>query len=344
MSKLTWSLTFLLLSASGFYFLWVLILSSPGMSQLEKLCPVPYYPADASRGGSSSHQLYTGSSTLDLNLCALASFFIEAMKPEVYETTFSLLYGLPPVAIFPLVESMRGRAAGSIMPAIGPMIVGLAFQRVGGGVILPLYWMYMIQSDTATMRTRKQIDPRHATAILLSLAVTYHIPTYLMLKTQNPFWTAFWQPFPLYGAIGQLVGHLVLPRFSYPSGSSIVRGIYLISFAISAGAHIFLLYNNRDDVVGGVLKIFLPSPMPIMSDNLPLIAKNFLQWDNVFICGPAALLTFRFAETSKQMLGLILTYTAGSILLGPGSAIALVMIWRETKLMELQKVRTPKRI
>lgn len=344
MSKSTWSLAFLLLSASGFYFLWVLILSSPGISQLEKLCPVPYYPADDVRRGSSSHQVYTGISALDLNLCALASFFIEAMKPEVFETTFSLLYGLPPIAIFPLVESMRGRAASTIMPAIGPMIVGLAFQRIGGGVILPLYWMYMVQSDTATMRTQKQIDPRHATAILFSLAIAYHIPTYFMLKTQSPLWAAFWQPFPLYVAIGQLVGHLVLPRCSYPSGSSIIRGVYLISFVISAGTHIFLLYNNRNDVVGGLIRIFLPSPTPIVNDDLPLIAKNFLQWDNVFICGPAALLTFRFAETTKQKLVLILTYTAGSILMGSGSAIALVMIWRETKLMELWKDRTTKRI
>jgi len=302
---------------------------------------MPYYPADGR--ASSAHQVYTGNAFLDLNLCALTSFFIEAMKPEIYPTTFSVVYGLSPIAIFPLVESMRRKPAGTIMPSIGPLLVGLAMQRVGGGVALPLYWIYMIQSDRTSMKTQQRISSPAAAAILLSLVVTFYIPTYFMLTTQNPFWVAFWQPFPLYAAIGQLAGHLALPRFSYPSGSAIVIGSYLLSFSVSAGAHLFLLYNIRDDITGGLSRIFIPSPTAIMSDSAPLVAKNFLQWDNVFICGPAALLTLRFAETAQQTLGIILTYIIGSILLGPGSAVALVMIWRETKLMQVQKLNTSKR-
>jgi len=343
MNKSAWISTFALISASAFYFLWILVIQSPGFSQLESLCPVPYFPVDENSRASTSHRAYTGLSAIDWNLCVVTSVFIESMRPEVFDTTFSLVYGLPPIAAFPLIEYMRGKAPDTVMPAIIPMLIGVLFQRIGAGLVLPLYYIYLISSDRAHAKSQEQIASRPAAAIFFALIFVYYIPSHLMLSTADPTWTAAWQPFPLYIGLWQLLMHLLLPVFSRPSGATIVRGIYTMCFLISAFTHLYRLYQIRKNIIGGLTDLFLPSATAIQSTYPPLVAKNFFQWDNIFICGSAAVFTFRYATTGKQRLGLLLTYFVGSFLFGPGASVALVLYWREMKLAHARNGLASKR-
>lgn len=314
------------------------------MAQLGQYCPMAsYYSVNDSTRIHPAHQVYTGVLGVDYTLCALTSFFIESMKPEVLDTTLYVILEMPSVVMFTFVENMRGRSDDSLLPSIAPMLVGLAYQRLGGGLILPMYWIYLVLSNVGGMKSQKRMANRPAASMLIALIVGFYLPTYLMFATADPFWTAFWQPFPLLLFLSQFATLLTLPKLPSVSGPKIIQALYGLTFVVSATTHIYLLGRAQGDLVKQFADIFIPIPK-VIETTVPLTAKNFLQWDGLFIFGSLAVFSLRFARNIQQLIGLVLMHTIGSVLLGPGSAIALVMIWREAKLAHGWEEKASKRI
>jgi hypothetical protein len=259
------------------------------------------------------------------------------MEPKVYPTTLSILSGLPSAAIFPVVESARLKASGSIIPAIGPMIVGIIYQRFGGGTILPLYWIFILYSGRLGNKSNKQIAPRQALSVFAGLLLGYYVPTYMMLTTKQVFWTALFQPFPALIAIAQFLALLVIPNVTSPSGGRLVQMLYGLILTVSAASHWSIISQARADPGFNLKDIFVPSITPIMENSMALVSQNFLQWDNAFIFTSAATLSLAFADSLTELLALIIANIVLSIGLGGGSAFAAVMIWREERILRRAK-------
>lgn len=308
------------------------------MALLDKTCPEAYYPIYETKRISEVHRAYTSVEPLDQTLCMLVSFFVQAMKPKEYPTTLALLTAFPAVAVFPFVESARTRSSGGYIPSFGPMIVGLVFQRFGGGAILPLYWIFLLLSGRFDNKSNKQVPQRQAFAILLGLVAGYYLPTYAMFSTTKITWIAFWQAFPLYMMIAQFAGLLIVPKTAGRSGARIIQLIYMTTFIVGAVFHLSALSQIKSNPSISISSVFLPSFQPIMEDSPSRVAQNFLQWDYVFIFSSAAILTLRLANNVQQMFALLAAHLALSVNFGAGSAFAAVMIWREQKMLNKSNI------
>lgn len=336
-NKLIYAPILAAMSFGGMYFILGNMFKAPAVANMLNACPLPYFPIYETKRASQLHRRYTGIEVIDQLLCTLVGFFFASFGEDEYPTTLALLTSFAPVVIFPFVESGRKREVGSKVPAIVPMIVGLIFQRFGGGVVLPLYWVFILLTGAMDNKKNKQITPRAALAAVAGLTVGYYIPTYLMYSTKGITVTAIWQAFPALVMITQFAVLLFAPEFKAPSGARIVQAIYASTFVFGAYNHLLVLSQIKSTDSLSFTSVFLPSLKPIISETVGPVAKNFLQWDYVFIMGSAATLTLSYAKSVEELVSLFATYAILTPALGAGAAFSAVMIWREERMFIASK-------
>jgi hypothetical protein len=116
------------------------------------------------------------------------------------------------------------------------------------------------------------------------------------------------------------------------SGKQIVQALYWFTCLVATWSHLTLLWPIRADL-GAVRHAVFPRFLGA-DEKLTLAdgARNFLQWDGVFIVLPALLATLWFARSGQELIFLALWNVSTSITMGPGAALATVYAWREATL------------
>jgi hypothetical protein len=258
--------------------------------------------------------------------------FHGALEPSSRNYTIYLAFTLAPIVVFMYVEATRaGRPRALSAPAATTF--GLLYQLLSAGAVLPLYWAAFLLSGQAARRGR--VDSAHAQATAFAFGVGFFIPTTLMLAWADPVVTALWQPFPLWMLLAQRFHLLVRPPGRVGAdapGKQIVQALYWFTCLVATWSHLTLLWPIRDDL-GAVRHAVFPRFLGA-DETLTLAdgARNFLQWDGVFIVLPALLATLWFARSGQELVFLALWNVSTSITMGPGAALATVYAWREATL------------
>ncbi|KAJ7771583.1 hypothetical protein B0H16DRAFT_189065 [Mycena metata] len=274
---------------------------------------------------------YTGVPGVDKRLCGLVTIFHFALAPEAVEFTSYFVGTAVPLLALPALESFRKKR--SFLIAF-PVIFGLVAQLMTVGVTLPIYWLIFILTGQANLRpgqTNTQLSRAHVGAVAMGLAIGAAVPSLSLVVLEDPYVTAICQFFPLL----QFLVQYGFTLFQQPSPNaktarSVLFSLYMSIFALSAATHLKSFYTAGS--INGVNALLIPSLAPLTSARPSLQVRDFLQWDAICAFGSTMLATFWFLDRPTQILDLALWYTVGSVILGPGAAIAVVALWRESHL------------
>ncbi|KAJ7043124.1 hypothetical protein C8F04DRAFT_1073750 [Mycena alexandri] len=276
---------------------------------------------------------YTGGA-VDVAICGFVAFFHLALTPTVRPLlTYFLGTSLPLLALPALEAHRAGRRASTRGPVILslPVLVSLAGQVFTVGAVLPLYWLIFILSGTAsaTPTSSTKISSAHAQATAFSLLIGVAVPSACLLFLSDPHVTALWQLFPLYQFFAYRVHLRVRPPQANSGGDGFgwVQALYLSSFIAGSSTHLGTIASPS------VASVFLPRMgAPGIGVAPELLVLDVLQWDSIFAFGSTMLATLWFAHTTCQALTIALWNVVGSVVVGPGAAIAAVALWRESYL------------
>ncbi|KAJ6620264.1 hypothetical protein B0H10DRAFT_1792052 [Mycena sp. CBHHK59/15] len=315
------------LSALAFHFTLGHLLASGLGSTLKAQCPPSL--ANASPEHTPYRLAYTGVPVLDKRLCGLVSVFHLALTPEALPFLNYFLGTSVPLLALSALESVR---KGSHASLALPVVFGLLSQVMTVGVVLPIYWLIFILTGAARRRVggdRTRVPKARAEAAVVGLIVGAAIPSVWLVVAKDPYVTAIWQFFPLWQFLSQSANQLVRGRTTHSaSGYSWIRALYAGAFLAAAGIHISSAWNTPD--LASAKALFLPSLTPLTSAAPNLQVRNFLQWDAVFGFGSTLVASLWFARNSRQLAYIVLWNVLGSVVVGPGAAIAAVALWRES--------------
>lgn len=277
---------------------------------------------------------FTGYPDLDYRLCALAALFHALLDPAYRPLVAELMTALAAVTMIPFVEAAREKRSIFLrMPAA----VGVLFQLFSFAAIMPIYYVALILSGAAIGSPVKgratKITQGSAEALLFALITGYIIPTVCMIMFQDVIPTALWQGYPIIMALAQFLYLIIRPSSRYmESGYATIQTMYGLIFVTSAIFHIYYTWPLFFDIQQ-LQKVLVPqlalSKRPL---SLPEGVAAVIQWDSVFGIGSTLLVTFWFAQGVKEMALLFLWHALSSVALGPGAAIAGVLLFREARL------------
>ncbi|KAJ7273017.1 hypothetical protein C8J57DRAFT_264216 [Mycena rebaudengoi] len=278
--------------------------------------------------GSAYRLVYTGIPVVDQRLCGLVSLFHLALTPEALPFVATFMVSAVPLLALPAFESVRnGRPALLALP----VVFGLVAQLMTVAVIWPMYWLIFILTGAAQRRPGTHISKAHAQAVVFGITSGAAVPTLCLTVLEDPYVTAVWQFFPVLQWLAQSAHLLVRhPSANAKSGYSWIRALYIGAFMLSAATHIAALSKAQN--LENIKALFLPSLVPLTSAAPNLQVRNFLQWDAVFAFGSTLLASVWFAQNAQQAVTIVLWNITGTILVGPGAAIAAVALWRESYL------------
>ncbi|KAJ7184373.1 hypothetical protein C8R46DRAFT_1063876 [Mycena filopes] len=292
---------------------------------LVQQCPLEPTP------GAPYRLAYTGISAVDKRLCGLVTLFHFALAPDAVPfTTYFVSTALPLLAL-PAIESFRkGRSALIALP----VLFGLISQLMTVGVILPIYWLLFILTGSASLRSgdpNTQLARAHVGAVTIGLAVGAAVPSLALMVLEDPYVTALWQFFPLLQFLAQLGwSRIQKPSPTDKTARSLLFSGYMSIFALAAATHLKSLWVAGS--YGGAKALLIPSLAPLTAVQPSLQTRDFLQWDAICAFGSTMLATLWFADRPAQVLDIALWNGAASIVVGPGAAIAVVGLWRESRL------------
>ncbi|KAJ7702244.1 hypothetical protein B0H17DRAFT_872151, partial [Mycena rosella] len=296
------------------------------LSTIEEQCPASLSSLELTPLRLS----YIGVPSVDAALCGVVTFFHLALTPQVLPFLTYFMSTTMALLAIPAFEACRnGRHSALALP----VLFGLAMQVFTVGAVMPIYWLAFILTGAAQRRAGRentQISSAHAQAVVFGLNIGAGIPSICLLVLQDPYVTTLWQLFPLWQFLAQSA-HLLSRRPSaHPgSGYSWVSALYLGAFIIASSTHIGTVAKAKD--LEGVKAIFLPSVAPLASAAAPnLKVLGLLQWDGFFAFASTLIGTLWFARNSRQAFGIALWNVIGSVVVGPGAAIAAVALWRES--------------
>ncbi|KAJ7168285.1 hypothetical protein C8R43DRAFT_983811 [Mycena crocata] len=294
-----------------------------GIDWIEQECPssetTPYRLA------------YIGVPSVDLTLCNLVAFFHHALTPEVLPLLTYMLSGAIPLLALPAVECFRN---GRHFLLGFPILFGVLMQVMTAGAAMPIYWLIFIVTGAAQRRVNGEkttLSSAHAQAVIFGLNIGAIVPTVCLIVLADPYVTCMWQLFPLWQFLAQSF-HLFVrpPSAHHEAGYSWIRALYIGAFMIASSTHVGTLAKAK--TFSGIKDIFLPSFDPLTSAAPNMKVLDLLQWDAFFAYTSTLLGTVWFARTGRQAVCIILWNILGSIVVGPGAAIAASALWRESYL------------
>jgi hypothetical protein len=108
-----------------------------------------------------------------------------------------------------------------------------------------------------------------------------------------------------------------------------VQALYGLTFLAAALSHLTLVWPIRNDTAvlrRALIPRFLGADEKVdVTDG----ARNFFQWDGVFLALEAMIATLWFARSAREMLFLVLWHASTTFTMGPGAALSAVYAWRE---------------
>ncbi|GJJ15245.1 hypothetical protein Clacol_009521 [Clathrus columnatus] len=306
----------------------------------------PVVPCPAEYDGSSMYRRqYFGGLLpgLERSLCPLVAFFYPVVqadvKPHYYrEFMIASFSNFSVVVCATFVEASRMQR-GLIGPfwILLPVLTGVVYQFITGAVTLPYLWTIIIVAQRrGLIKSAPSIDECDGEGIALGMLLGYVVPTYLMLFHSDIPSIVAWQIFPV--IIGAVCGVYILlrPRSNKPSAyNNTIQTTYGILFIFLTLINFYFIVSNNFNLTK-VINIWFP---PFTFRFNSTILQNFadfsaivLQWDLMLIFGGTCLASLWFAKNIKQVLAIAAWYVGPGLLLGPGPAIAAVLMWREGEL------------
>lgn len=244
------------------------------------------------------------------------------------------------------------------------MVFGLLWQCFGGAISLPLYYAYHVEwVGTAKIQRARHLDK--ARALPLSFIFGAIVPAIIGM---TPTWLgpesrstgahqtilATWQPDPLWVSgilmATSYLGTWVLGRSSDSTDDRNkafwwVRTSYLLAATSSAMGHLYAMGKtlSSDNDAVSLVRMYVPDSLTGSSGNVSEILVwgpwLFLKWDLIIISLSSvawAVLLFRETRSgqSYSRASMVMAVLAGSLLLGPGATVSLLLFVREGHLSD----------
>ncbi|KAG7092168.1 hypothetical protein E1B28_008537 [Marasmius oreades] len=315
------------LTAAAFYCIVVYTRLNGLGDALNAQCPVELH------GNSTPFRLtYTGIERLDGLFCILVSTFHAAFEPKARLFLSYFMSQATPIFMFISLESAR---KGIHFTLRYPVIFTFLMQVATFGATFACYWLPFITTGAAKAAGSMDsiITQADAEAVIFGNILGVGLPTIAMVLLLNPYVTALWQFIPVYGSLATLL-HLSFrsPKYHPQSGYKTIRANYRFLFILDATMHMILVVSKFR--TPEALKAFLLPSLSLNTSNATSerLVLNLLQFDFVFGMGASLLATLWFARTPRQLGLLLLWNVFGTIVVGPGAAMAAVVLWREAKL------------
>jgi hypothetical protein len=236
-------------------------------------------------------------------------------------------------------------------------IIGIIYQKLTAGVMLPMYWTLFIVTGAATLHhtpqagSNSKIDQKRAEAIIFALAVGYVVPSLGMVVSSKPYATALWQPFPLWMYISQLL-YLSIRPASRTSGASTVNITYIALFVLSALPHLYFVVPIFFSPNGSSTfkSLFIPSISLLNPDSTTIQqgVMDFIKWDYAMIVlGGIVVTVWVTGRSMKGIVALTVWWPVSVLLFGAGASIVGVFWWREgllNKAVKKTEMKDKKRV
>jgi hypothetical protein len=300
------------------------MIKSGAGKQLNSQCP-------PNIGGSPYRLTYTGSHSLDKQLCILVAFFQSGLTSSSTKAFVGyFLSQFPSFLMLPVLQALRPEIPHVLRYST---IIGLLYQNYGGAFVVPLYCALLLTvgGPDISLNTNK-VDVRVAEGTLMGLIFGYLLPTVWMYRSVKPRPTAFWQLFPLWMYVSKLLWiafrQATGVSLGHPS-SSIINAIYALNILISSLAHIAYVWP-RLLKPATLSETFVPtvSPPDRQTTTLRTGVVHFLKWDGIIIVGSIFALSGWFMETWTLVAQAAAWLIGASIIIGPGSALSALLLWR----------------
>lgn len=237
------------------------------------------------------------------------------------------------------------------------MFFGLLWQVFGAAISLPLYFAQQLRQERRDEQRGDLKDHQLVCAIPVGFCVGAVFPLVIGML---PTWTGFgsrdarvhqlilaaWQPDPLWVSLVQstivVVMHSVGVGRVKDRCSAHMWAIfsYALGGIVSLAGHVFLLATVAASGLDPV-RMFVPYMLKGPADTPDILVKGpwlFLQYDFLIIAiSSLSWVYMLLLRLNRSDVGLPFVLTlpmlVGSVILGPGSVVALGLIWREVQFM-----------
>ena len=230
--------------------------------------------------------------------CILNTLFATILaQPVGKAVTSHFLLGLGPlVTLVMSLESSRWYGFPYALMLSVPNVVGMVTQVMGGGLILPVYFLVFVLALQPSNATRP-VRPMEAERSLLSTVLGFIIPARNILTNQSPRTLAIFQIFPIIsigiGSLYNVVRRAVPPEEGAAGARASWRNVqigYFVCAASSLYAHYqVILPRLRAASLAPLLEILVPqysrpfSGPKDVAPTLPAAVLDFLKWDYALV-------------------------------------------------------------
>lgn len=309
---------------------------------------------------------YTGIAPLDFGLSFLvAAFFYGTagwVKGIQLQQGYFLLQFFPVIVIWS-VESFRARNGWALITftSLWPLL----YQTVGGAIIIPLYYLCYTWTAARTdyWTNGRDLPLARARTLFPAAILGYLIPTlatWLPLDDLFDLYTrqamvAFWQVTPLvvnllwllFSSLASQTQSTSKPR-STSADIRTLSPIYLVSLLVAQASHAAILFlcstsPSKDPSVSFSFIFGLRPPVdPQMYEAIHFIFKVdywIISLATVLWCVQAEWELIGLRRTDLTYLTATLATLVGAVVLGPGTVLATVWWWRESKIGAVTTVK-----
>ena len=321
----------------------------------------PACPSPPTYNSSPGELRYTGLAVPDQTLCTLVNFFTVALNSPAKAHLTHFLAQTPAVILPFIVEGTRND--GSYV--VSHFVIGTLYQLRGAGMVTPVGYLLILRILSSVRdRTIGTVPLTHpqAKSILLSLLLGYVFPSVMMRVTLNPYWIAFWQPFPWWMSLVQTLYLVIVPPpppsspYSKPgSGSALFVSTLRLFYTAAWIAHWVFLYHVFTSPSFSLSSLLTFSWLPSLSippHDIPLAEAiaHFLEWDAVvcYLTGfIGSLWMLLLALTETPSVGVLVWYVllkvTACVVVGPGAMLCAAWEERENALVDAWKAEKEKR-
>ncbi|KAF7972110.1 hypothetical protein HWV62_18940 [Athelia sp. TMB] len=277
---------------------------------------------------------YTGSEILDGALCRpVAAFHALLDPPSNLPFNVDLLFGFGTLVLGLAVESARVERSALVGLYVAIVMVA---QFATAAVMLPVYWLIFVLSGAAkrTASSGSGVDQAHAESVVFGIFTGYALPSLAMLLMDNPYATAFWQPFPLWIFLAQHAYLAIRPRAgSAKSGYMTIQSAYTAVFLTAGVSH---MYYAAPMLLAGEFAAYSAQLTPDLaidaSSTVQAASLGLLQWDILFVQLSTLCACLWTAQSTTEFVGIIGWLAVGAVTVGPAASVAAIFAHRERKL------------
>jgi hypothetical protein len=307
-----------------------------------------------SKGGAQSSPYllaYTGLAPVDASLCSIVTLFQSVLDSPGRPFMVYFLYSFSYVSTIPSLEYERAQTLSLGLPLalFHPLLIGAFDQTLSVAFVTPIYSALLIYAGIAFAHHHDP-PPTHfhpagrvaharAESMVVGLLLGYLLPTFLLLKYNNPYVTLAWQFVPLWTFLAQRLWYwlhvnLLPPWVQNETGHKYLRVLYTLLFLSSAIPHALyvgpLVFKHGLHAHTYIRALLLPSHLTPHPMSLSAGTLEFLKWDASLSFVSTIAGALWFVRDVTQLLKFAAWVVGATLLFGPGAAVAGIWFWRET--------------